>query len=104
MQKVASRGLTRAREIYHNRHQRAEELKAEGKKVIGYLCIYPVLEMMTALDLVPYRMFGNMSEPITRADEYMPTIVCPFLRSLLDLGLKGKYGFLDGVVMAHICD
>jgi bcr-type benzoyl-CoA reductase subunit C len=45
-----------------------------------------------------------MSEPITEADEYMPTIVCPFLRSLLDLGLKDRYDFLDGVVTSHICD
>ena len=71
---------------------------------MGYLCIYPVLEMMTALDLIPYRIFGDMRETITKADAYMPTVVCPFLRSCLDLGLKGKYDFLDGVVMAHICD
>ncbi len=104
MQKTAGKGLARVKEIYQNRPQRAEELKAEGKKIIGYLCIYPVLEMMTALGLVPYRMLGDMDEPITGADDYMPTIVCPFLRSLLDLGLKGRYDFLDGVVMAHVCD
>ena len=100
----AGQGLTRAREIYQDRSRRVTELHAEGNQVIGYLCIYPVLEMMTALDLVPYRIFGDMREPITKADTYLPTVVCPFLRSLLDLGLKGKYGFLDGVVMAHICD
>lgn len=99
-----SQGLDRAKEIYQNRPRRVKELRAEGKKVIGYLCIYPVLEMMTALDLVPYRIFGDMREPITRADTYMPTVVCPFLRSLLDMGLKGRYDFLDGVVMAHVCD
>ncbi len=104
MVKVAGTGLTRVKEIYQDRYQRAKELKAEGKKVIGYLCIYPVLEMMTALDTVPHRIFGDMSEPITGADDYLPTMVCPFLRSLLDLGLKGRYDFLDGVVMAHICD
>ena len=104
MVRAEAKGLTRAREIYQNRDQRVKELKAAGKTVMGYLCIYPVLEMMTALDLVPYRMFGDMSEPITDADNYLPTMVCPFLRSLLDLGLKGKYDFLDGVVMAHICD
>ncbi len=97
-------GLGRATAIYQNREQRVRELKAEGKTVVGYLCIYPAIEMLTALDLVPFRMFGDMDEPITSADDYLPTIVCPFLRSLLDLGLKGKYDFLDGVVMAHICD
>jgi len=104
MVEVASHGLTRVREVYQDRPRRVKELRAQGKKVMGYLCIYPVVEMMTALDLVPYRMFGDMREPITKADTYMVTVVCPFLRSLLDLGLKGKYDFLDGVVMSHICD
>ena len=104
MVKEASQGLTRVKEIYQDRPHRVKQLRAEGEKVIGYLCIFPVLEMMTALDLVPYRIFGDMRETITKADAYMPTVVCPFLRSCLDLGLKGKYDFLDGVVMAHVCD
>ena len=99
-----SKGLTRVREIYRDRPGRIIELKEEGKKIIGYLCIYPVLELMTALDLVPYRIFGDMREPITKADSFLPTVVCPFLRSCLDLGLKGKYDFLDGIVTTHICD
>jgi benzoyl-CoA reductase/2-hydroxyglutaryl-CoA dehydratase subunit BcrC/BadD/HgdB len=81
-----------------------EELKSEGQKVIGYLDIYPVVEMLTALDLVPFRILGDIREPITRADTCLPTVVCPFLRSVMDLGLKGRYGFLDGVVMAHSCE
>ena len=97
-------GLPRVKEIYQKRDSRAKELKKEGKKVIGYLDIYPVLEMLTALDSVPFRILGDMGEPITRADAYLPTVVCPFLRSCLDLGFKGRYDFLDGVVMAHTCE
>lgn len=99
-----SKGLTTVKEIYQDRPRRVKELKAEGRKVIGYLCTYPVLEMMTALDLVPYRVLGDMREPITKADACLPTMVCPFLRSSLDLALKDKYAFLDGMAMAHICD
>jgi benzoyl-CoA reductase subunit C len=98
------KGLSRVRKIYQNRDRRTKEIKAEGKKVIGYFCLYPVLEILTALDVVPYRIFGNMEEPITKADACLPTIVCPFIRSALDLGLKGKYDFLDGVVMCHSCE
>ena len=104
MVRATETALDRVQEICQDRPQRARELKAEGKPVIGYLCIYPVPELITAFDMVPYRIFGDMDEPITDADDYMPTIVCPFLRSVLDLGLKGRYDFLDGVVMAHICD
>jgi len=86
-----NQGLSRVKEIYQDRTRRAKELKAEGRKVIGYLHIYPVLEMLTAFDLVPLGMSGDMSEPITRADACLPTVVCPFLRSTVDLGLKGKY-------------
>jgi benzoyl-CoA reductase subunit C len=97
-------GLSQAREIYSNRPQRARELKAAGKKIIGYPCAYVPLEMLTALDLVPYRLYGSISEPITEADRALPTSFCPFIRSCLDRALKGKDKFLDGLVTAHSCD
>jgi len=99
-----SKGLNRVQEIYQDRSGRVEGLKREGKRVIGYLDIHPVLEMLTALDLVPYRLLGDMREPITRADACLPAVVCPFLRSVMELGLRGQYDFLDGVVMAHGCE
>lgn len=102
--KAESKGLTRVKELYQDRPMRVKELKAQGKKVMGYLCIYPVLEMLTALDVVPYEILGDIEEPITKADTILPNIVCPFIRSCLDLGLKGKYNFIDGVVTAHTCD
>jgi len=92
------------KELYKNRSQRVIQLKKEGYPIFGYLCLYPPIEMLTALDIVPYRILGDMKEPITKADTYLPTVVCPFLRSVLDLGLKAKYEFLDGIVTAHICD
>ncbi|UCD54102.1 MAG: 2-hydroxyacyl-CoA dehydratase [Dehalococcoidia bacterium] len=104
MAEKGNQGLARAEEICQDRARRTKELKAGGKKELGYLCIYTVLEVLTAFDIVPYRIFGNMKEPITKGDTCLPTVVCPFLRSCLDLGLKGKYDFLDGVVMAHVCD
>jgi benzoyl-CoA reductase/2-hydroxyglutaryl-CoA dehydratase subunit BcrC/BadD/HgdB len=99
-----SQGLSRAQEIYLNRPQRARELKTTGKKIIGYPCAYVPLEMLTALDLVPYRIYGSIKEPITEADRALPTSFCPFIRSCLDLALKGKDDFLDGLVTAHSCD
>jgi benzoyl-CoA reductase/2-hydroxyglutaryl-CoA dehydratase subunit BcrC/BadD/HgdB len=99
-----SQGLSKAREIYLNRQQRAKELKAAGKKIIGYPCAYVPLEMLTALDLVPYRIYGSIKEPITEADRALPTSFCPFIRSCIDRSLKGKDDFVDGLVTAHSCD
>jgi benzoyl-CoA reductase subunit C len=101
---ATARGLTRAREIYADRGKRVRELRKAGKKIVGYICLYPPIEIITALGLVPFRVFGDMSEPITAADKVSTTVVCPFLRSIIDLGIKGKFDFLDGVVGAHTCD
>lgn len=100
----AQKGTARAHEIYGDRAKRAKELKAEDKEIIGYLCIYPVIEMITAAGMVPYRLFGDLREPKTKVEACLPTVVCPYLRSVLDIGLKGRYDFLNGVVMAHVCE
>lgn len=99
-----NRAFDRVEEIYQDGPARVRELKAEGRKIVGYYCCYPPLEILTAVDLVPYRIFGDMAEPITEADRVLPTSFCPFMRSCLDLVCKGKYDFLDGVVGCHSCD
>jgi benzoyl-CoA reductase subunit C len=99
-----STGLVRASEIYENRSQRVRELKAAGKKIIGYPCVYVPLEMLTALDLVPYQTCGDMKEPVTEADRALPGSFCPVMRSCLDCALKNKNDFLDGMVAIHSSD
>lgn len=99
-----TKALDRIKELYRERTSRVKELKTAGRKIIGYLCLHPVLEILTAFDLVPFRVLGDMGETISKADACLPPMVCPFLRSCLDLALKDKYAFLDGMVMAHICD
>ena len=99
-----SRGLARAREIYDHPAQRARELKAEGRKIVGYSCLYVPLEMLTALELVPYRTYGDIREPVTEADRALPGSFCPIMRTCLDCALKGRNDFLDGMVAIHSCD
>ena len=99
-----SKGLNKAQEIYRNRSQRVKELKAAGKKIIGYPCVYVPLEMLTALDLVPYRTCGDIKEPVTEADRALPTSFCPIMRTCLDCAMKSKNDFLDGMVAVHSSD
>ncbi len=89
---------------FPNRAEMGRQLKKEGKKVVGYYCCFPPLELFTAADVVPFRLLGDMSETITDADAYLETIMCPFVRSSFDLALKGRYDFLDGFVCPHSCD
>jgi len=83
---------------------RARELKNEGRKVIGYVCSFVPLEIITAAGCVPFRVRGNVHEPITKGDTLLETIVCPYYRSCFDLSVKGKYDFLSGLVIPHGCD
>lgn len=98
------KGLVRAAEIYADPEQYARELKSQGKKIAGYYCCYVPLEMLAAADYVPARILGDMNEPITSADTYLPTVMCFFYRSCLDLAMKGKYDYLDAFFGAHACD
>jgi benzoyl-CoA reductase/2-hydroxyglutaryl-CoA dehydratase subunit BcrC/BadD/HgdB len=99
-----NKGLSKAREIYLNRSQRARNLKATGKKIIGYPCVYVPLEMLTAFDLAPYQTCGDMKEPVTEADRALPHSFCPVMRNCLHCALKGRNDFLEGMVTIHSCD
>jgi len=99
-----SQRLARVRDVYFNRDKRIKQLKGQGKKVVGYICAYVPLEIITALDMVPFRILGRPGEAVTDADAHLQTVLCPFVRSCFDQALKGAYDFIDGLVSCHSCD
>ena len=96
--------MATAQKYYTEYGSRARELKAAGNKIIGYLTALGPVEILTAAGVVPFRLKGNVSEAITKGDAFMETIVCPFVRNVFDAAVKGKYDFLDGMVLPHQCD
>jgi len=96
--------LEQVQQIYEDRGRRARKLKTEGRSLIGYLCSFTPVELITAAGLIPYRFTGGGGESITEADVHLERIACPYTRSILDLALKKKYEFVDGFVMPHSCD
>ncbi len=98
------KGLARARALYEGRDQRARELRAEGRKIVGYLCYFAPPEILEAAGIVPYRIRGDIRQPVTDADAYVEPYGCPFVRNTFDQAVKGRYDFLDGIVMSHACD
>lgn len=104
MENLKAEGLAKADVYYKDYGLRARELKASGQKIIGYLSALGPIEILTAAGVVPLRLKGTVSEAITRGDAYMETIVCPFVRNVFDAAVKGKYDFLDGMVLPHQCD
>jgi benzoyl-CoA reductase subunit C len=101
---VTGGGLATVDKYYQEYGSRARELKKQGKRIVGYLCAFTPVEIIAAAGSVPFRIKGDVNEPITKADAEMETIVCPLVRSCFDMALKGKYEFLDGIVIPHACD
>ena len=96
--------LNMVEKYYKDYGLRAKELKKNGKKIIGYVCSFVPLEIVAAAGCIPFRVRGNVHEPITKGDILLETIVCPYYRSCFDLSVKQKYDFLSGMVIPHGCD
>ncbi|MFC1870843.1 2-hydroxyacyl-CoA dehydratase subunit D [Chloroflexota bacterium] len=101
---VMGKGLAVVDKYYQAYGNRVRELKADNQKIVGYLSMFVPLEMISAAGFLPFRIKGDVKEPITKADTLMETIVCPFVRSGFDLMLKSKYEFIDGMAIPHTCD
>ena len=87
-----------------NRHDYAREWKKKtGGKVLGYFCTYLPEEILYAADVLPVRIFGQHGSDIGISSAHIYDMYCPFSRSCLAEGLKGKYDYLDGVAIAQSC-
>lgn len=81
------------------------ETKARGGLVFGWLCTYIPEEIIHAAGILPVRITGHSQE--TELDDgsaYLYVNNCSFSRSCLQMGLRGEYDFLDGVVGGSTCD
>jgi len=91
------------KKIYENRHEYAMNWKKEtGGKVMGYFCTYVPEEILYAADVLPVRILGS-HEPQSVTEPYLFGMYCPFCRDCLAQGLKGKYDYLDGIMIGQSC-
>ena len=109
MEKIAAKTpvLERFREINRTFPKTREILdhKAQGKKVIGWLCTYIPEEVIHAAGALPIRITGyNQEMELEDGNAYLYINNCSFSRSCLQLGLRKEYDFLDGVVGGSTCD
>jgi benzoyl-CoA reductase subunit C len=78
--------------------------KDKGTKVIGYFCSYGPAEIITAAGMIPFRIRATGSTGTDLSDAYLSSVNCSFCRNALNLGLEGKYDFLDGLIVLNNCD
>jgi benzoyl-CoA reductase subunit C len=95
--------IDRFREVLKDPGKVAKEWKAQGKRVVGYRCMFVPEEIIWAADILPYPIYGT-PEPVRQADSYFQPYVCEFIRNIFDHALEGKLDFLDMLVLANTCD
>jgi len=88
---------------YENRHDYAKEWqKRTGGRVMGYFCTYAPEEIMYAAGILPVRVLGS-HEPQAVTEPHIFGMFCPFCRDCLAQGLKGRFDYLDGIMISQSC-
>jgi len=81
------------------------EHKTKGGKVFGWLCTYVPEEILHAAGILPVRVTGYSQEmELEDGNAYLYINNCSFSRSCLQMGLRGEYEYLDGMVAGSTCD
>jgi benzoyl-CoA reductase subunit C len=85
------------------RHERATNWKEDnGSKIIGALCCCVPEEIIHAAGMLPVRILGEQGET-GEAEAQLPANLCPYCKRCLDQVLKGRYYYLDGLVIPNLC-
>ncbi len=86
-----------------NRTKYAKEWQERtGGKIIGYFCTYVPEELLYAANILPVRVLGT-HEVQDVTEPHIFAMFCPFCRDCLAQGLKGRFDYLDGLVIAQSC-
>jgi benzoyl-CoA reductase subunit C len=73
-----------------------------GGKVMGYFCTYAPEELMYAAGILPVRILGS-HEVQDVTEPHIFAMFCPFCRDCLAQGLKGRFDYLDGIMISQSC-
>ncbi len=81
----------------------ATAMAETGKKAMGCCPIYLPEEIVYASGLLPVGMWGGQL-PLSEVDRYIQGFCCSIMRANMELGLSGRYRFLEGIIIPTLCD
>jgi benzoyl-CoA reductase/2-hydroxyglutaryl-CoA dehydratase subunit BcrC/BadD/HgdB len=85
----------------------AEAAKAQGRPIVGILCEFTPREIILAAGAVPVCLCGGSAATIPAAEQFLPSNLCPLIKSTFGYHVSGKNPFLqwaDLVVAETTCD
>ena len=84
-----------------------EAAQAEGRKVIGFYCLYSPKEIALAAGAIPVSLCGTRDDPIGAAEETLPRNLCPLIKSSFGFAVTDTcpyFRFSDIIVADTTCD
>jgi benzoyl-CoA reductase/2-hydroxyglutaryl-CoA dehydratase subunit BcrC/BadD/HgdB len=93
--------------FFGKREQEIRKAKEEGKRVIGYTCLFAPIELILAADAIPVRVNSGWYDTSKLGDRVVPVEVCPMVRSTIGAKMIGLSPYLelsDALISALTCD
>jgi len=93
--------------FFGQREKEIRTAKENGKKVIGYFCLFAPLELILAADAIPVRVNSGWYDAAKVGDRVVPVEVCPVVRSTIGAKMIGLSPYLelsDALISVLTCD
>ena len=84
-------------------NEMVKEAQSQGEYAIGYTCYHMPEVLLNVDNCFSVRMRAPRTGSIDISTYYMSNYTCEFARSLLERGIEGGYGFLDGIAGVDAC-
>lgn len=78
-------------------------LAETGKPAVGCFPLFVPEELVYAAGFLPVGLWGGIST-FQKSNQYIQSFACSILRANLELGLAGKYDFLQAALIPSQCD
>jgi benzoyl-CoA reductase/2-hydroxyglutaryl-CoA dehydratase subunit BcrC/BadD/HgdB len=94
-------------DLFGKRQTELQKAKENGKKIIGYTCLFAPIELVLAADAIPVRVNSGWYDPSKIGDRIVPVEVCPVVRSTIGAKMVSLSPFLemsDALIMPLTCD
>jgi benzoyl-CoA reductase/2-hydroxyglutaryl-CoA dehydratase subunit BcrC/BadD/HgdB len=93
--------------FFGQREKELREQKEEGKKIIGYSCMFAPIELILAADAIPVRVGSGWYDAAKLGDRIMPVEICPVIRSTAGAKMVNLSPYLelsDAIINPLTCD
>ena len=95
--------ISEFKRLYKDKANVADEWKKQNGKVVGYFNALTPEEMIHAAGALPVEI-QSVTRDISESRRYLPEFLCPTLKDCLSQALGGELKYIDGAIMAHLCE